>query len=146
MALTNQPMVQLGLADNNAKVRSTSIRVAVATDYDTAESDIVGAWMGLVNGSKKEQGTYDRDIETNRVIGIKASDSNHKWRISYRDNTTGRVESHTVPTANYMLRGTDTDELDTTLAAYTDLVAAVNTYYRSSAGNAVTFVSCVYEG
>lgn len=146
MAFQTQPLVYEAFADNNAKVKQASIRVAVAVDYDTAEAAITAAWEGLANGTPKEKGTTDREVNPVRVIGIKASDSNHKWRISYRDTVTGNVESHTIPTANYLLRATDSDALDTTLDAYTDIVAAVNTYYRSSRGNAVVFVSCMYEG
>lgn len=147
MALTNQPMVTLGLADNNAEVKTTSVRVAVAMDYDTAESAIAAAFMGIVNGTKKEQGTYDRDYDNNRVIGIKASDVGHTWTITHRDTVTGRLGTIKVPTANGLLRKDASDELDPTSEAYTDLVAAVNTYVRNSqTGNAVVFESCIYNG
>lgn len=146
MALTNQPQVILALADNNAKVGSVSVKVEVALDYDTAESAIAAALMGVVNGAKKEQGTYDRDYDNNRVLGIKVSDKGHTWVITARDTVNGRLTTWRVPTANGNLRKDASDELDPTLAASTALVTAVNTYFLSNDGNPVIFESCVYNG
>ena len=146
MALSNQPQVILGLADNNAKVGTVSVKVAVAMDYDTAESSIAAALMGIVNGAKKEQGTYDRDYDTNRVLGIKASDKGHTWVITGRDTVNGRLTTWRIPTANGLLRKDASDELNPTLEAYDALVTAVETYFRSNDGNSVVFESCVYNG
>ena len=147
MALTNQPLMTIGLADNSAEVKSVSVRLAVAADYDTAESALAAAVMGVVNGTKKEQGTYDRDYDNNRVIGSQVSDVGHTWLVTHRDTVTGRLGTFRIPTANGNLRKTASDELDPTTQAYGDLVAAVNSYVRnSSTGNAVVFESCVYNG
>ena len=147
MALENQPLFTIGLSDNNAKVGTASVRLEVTTDYDTAESATAAAIMGIVNGSKKEQGVYDRDIDPNRLIGSGVSDKGHTWKVVARDVTTGRLFSVTIPTANGNLRKTASDELDPTLTAYTNLVTNVNTYWRHPVtGNAVVFESCTYNG
>lgn len=146
MALVDKPLLTLAFADNNAKVGAVSFALDVQNDYDTAESALRIAVTGVVNGSLKEHGVYDRTIEENRVIGIKASDKGHKWRLTVRDTVTGRIETYGIPTANYLLRGTDTDEMDMTLPSAQALKTAVETHMVSTVFNPVVFVSCMYEG
>ncbi len=149
MALTANPLLTFATSDNNAEVGSVSVRVApiVGDDYSTVLTATVSVFTALVNGTPKEKGVYDRLIDTNRLIGAAASDKGHKWRITFRDNVTGRLGNVTVPTANPLLRRTASDDLDSTLTVYSDLVTNVNTYWKHPVtGNAVTFESCVYEG
>jgi hypothetical protein len=146
MALTDQPLYTLATSDNNAQVGTVSIRVTAVTDYTTAQTAITATLMALVNGTKKEEGVYDRALDSNRLIGAPASDKSHTWKVVFRDNVTGRLASVKIPTANPLLRLTGSDALDPALTVYTDLVTNVNTYWKHPVtGNAVTFESCTYE-
>lgn len=146
MALAQSPMVTVATSDNNAEVGSVSFRIDVALDYAGPKLSIRNAVMATVNGLEKENGVYDRFTDDLRLLGPQTSDKGHKWRVTYRDNVTGRLESKTIPTANPLLRKTGSDEMDPLNAAYTGLKTAIETNVRhSQTGNAVTLESVIYE-
>lgn len=146
MAIAASPLFTIATSDNNASVGSVSFRVAVLADYAVPEGALTIAIMGVVNGVKKEQGVYDRQIDDLRLIGPNTSDKGHKWRVTYRDIVTGRLESKTIPTANPLLRKPASDAMDTAAPAYTALKNAIETHVQSSVGNDVLLESVVYEG
>lgn len=147
MALAASPMITIATSDNNAEVGSVSFRTPVVADYAPAVLAMRNAVMGVVNGLEKEKGAYDRVIDDLRLIGPSTSDKGHKWRVTYRDSVTGRLESKTIPTANPLLRKVGSDEMDPANAAYTALKTAIElNVVHSQTGNAVILESVVYEG
>jgi hypothetical protein len=145
MAMADKPLFTFATSDNNAKVGAVSFPIEEAADYGTVENALTAALEGIVNGLTKEHGVYDRTWDNARLLGPKASDKSHSWRITVRDTINGRLDSYKVPTANYLLRADDSDGINITLPAYATLVTAIEANVVSSEGNPVVLVSVIYE-
>lgn len=146
MSLLLNPLFTIATSDNNAEVGAVSFAIDGGADGDTLQSAGITAIMAMVNGTQKEHGIYMRSIDPLRLIGAAASDKGHKWRVTFRDTVTGRLETKTIPTANGTLRLTASDAMNPALSAYTGFKTWLETYATSSAGNAVVLESIVYEG
>jgi len=69
----------------------------------------------------------------------------NKWLVSMVEDTTGNPVTFTIPCADLSLLATDGENMDSTQAEYTALVAAVEAFVRSNDGNGVTVTSVKFR-
>lgn len=65
----------------------------------------------------------------------------NKWLVSYKDNTTNRGGTFTIPTADLALLQADGVNMDAASDEYADLVTAAEAFVRSPLGNTITVTS-----
>jgi hypothetical protein len=100
--------------------------------------DLLSACAGVTLGvARTTTKTADRELITTGWPADSGAQRELKWHIPLRDTVTGATTYQEIPTADPSLCVAGTDFMDETSPEYAALVAAVEAYRLSNAGNPV---------
>lgn len=93
---------------------------------------LTGVTLGVVRVQTK---TADREVLSSSWPADSGAQRELKWYVPLADSVTGAKTSTQIPTADPSLCVAGTDVMDSGSPEYAALVAAVEAYYYSNAGN-----------
>jgi hypothetical protein len=127
MALTNDDMVYIRLADNEGETAQSSVHVAQQTS-DVAREALFDAIEAVTLGYVVEKGYNDRMFDdTTRRSPSTLAQADIRWRIVYTGAVSGTNEySMPIGTADLTLKKDGEELMDNTAAEYTALETAFN--------------------
>lgn len=137
--------------DSEAGTVSVEGREVDDTSFDAVNLEITALRTAIeavsIGTLRKEVRRMSTDFWAGTPPSDKQAQREKKWNVLYQDGTNFKNFSFEIPCADLtLLDATRRGYMDKTLAAYTNLKAAIEAWLRSPYGNAVTVNDLHYEG